>query len=173
MNAFTEKKTHALVHVRTGAFVATLLIALLVTACAGRQSPHPSDAAQLRPTVEQFHLKMRWSLWEEASAHTTDNYRHQFLGAWEERGEDYKITDLGVRSVVIDDRRAIVEVEQEWYRGDMVVRKERFVETWVFQDSGVGGFWLLDERIEREEFRTRLREEASAHADVLDPEPEE
>lgn len=112
----------------------------------------PKTTQELRHVLQDFHMKMRWGLWEQAAQYTTDNYRNEFLGRYEELGEDYKIVELNVKTVTLGEPVSTVEIAQEWYvEPDMTVQKKRFVESWVF----LAGGWRINERITKAEFRER------------------
>jgi len=113
------------------------LIVLFVAACiTPKAHENPKTTQELRLILEDFHMKMRWGLWEQAAAYTTDTYRNQFLGRYEELGDPV----------------STVEIEQEWYvEPDMTVQKKRYVESWVY----IAGGWRIAERIPKDEWRER------------------
>ena len=129
------------------------LIVLFVAACiTPKAHENPKTTQELRLILEDFHMKMRWGLWEQAAAYTTDTYRNQFLGRYEELGEDFKITELNIQAVKLGDPVSTVEIEQEWYvEPDMTVQKKRYVESWVY----IAGGWRIAERIPKDEWRER------------------
>lgn len=135
--------------------IQSLLVAVLLffTGClTPKAQENPKTTDELRTVLQDFHMKLRWSLWEQAAAYTSPDFRNEFLGRYEELGEDFKIVDLEVKSVTIDDPISIVDVEQQWYQEpDMVVQKKRYIESWVL----LGGNWRIIERIPRDEWRER------------------
>ncbi len=135
-------------------FLCILLVALLAGCITPKAHENPKSTQELRVVLQDFHMKMRWGLWEQAVQYATDNYRNEFLGRYEELGEDFKITELSIKTVTLGDPITVVEVEQEWYvEPDMTVQKKRYVESWV----NVSGVWRINERIPKEEFRDRMQ----------------
>lgn len=146
------------------------LIVLFSLALAGCLTPkaheNPKTTQELQTVLQDFHMKLRWGLWEQASQYTTDNYRNEFMGRYEELGEDYKITDLEIKKVELGEPVSVVEVEQRWYvEPDMTVQKKRFVESWVF--SAVG--WRINERIPKAEYRERQQGKRDRKKKAEDP----
>lgn len=133
-----------------------LLFALAALSLPGCLTPQkhtqPKETAELRHAVQDFHMKLRWGLWEQAAAYTFEGYRNEFMGRYEELGDDYKITNIEIKKVELEPEIAVVEVEQEWYHEpNMTVQDDRFMEMWVL----VVGVWRLKERITKREFRAR------------------
>ena len=136
-----------------------LLVALALGALTGCLTPkaheNPKSADELRIILQDFHMKLRWGLWEQAAAYTAPVYRNEFLGRYEELGEDFKITNIEIKQVTLGDPVSIVDVEQESYQEpDMVVQKKRYIESW----RTVNGNWLIFERIPKEKWRERQKE---------------
>lgn len=143
------------------ALVALLCLATVGCASLPEQEEKPGDPADLETRVSDFHTYLRWQLYEDAAELTHEAYRHRFDGEFEERGDDFRITELNVRRVefVEDGFTAHVEVEQEWYQlPSTTVQNKRFMERWVWDDDQ----WLLRERILRDQFRDQDREFQSA-----------
>ena len=146
---------------------------LLITLCiviGGCLTPkaheNPKTADELRVILQDFHMKLRWSLWEQAAAYTAPAYRNEFLGRYEELGDDFKIVNLEIKQVTLGDPISTVDVEQEWYlEPNMVVQKKRYIESWVT----VNGTWLIAERIPKEEWRERQKRDDAAPAPPLPP----
>lgn len=127
-------------------------VSAMFLGCANIGEEKPGDPQALQETARTFHTNMRWSRWEHASGQVHEAYRQEFLGRYEELGEDFRIVDLEFRSaeLVEEGFAAILEVEQEWYLlPDTTVRKERYLERWVYE----GGLWLLGERMTQEDYR--------------------
>lgn len=144
-----------------------ILIISLLTLVGGCLTPkaheNPKTTQELRLVLQDFHMKMRWHLWEQAAQYATDNYRNQFLGRYEELGEDFKITELQIKTVTLGEPISIVEVEQEWYvEPNMTVQKKRYVESWVH----VAGLWRINERITKQEYRQRKQKSAEEDPEV-------
>ncbi len=130
----------------------TLFCLGLTTGCATGPDERPGDPAALQAEVRAFHTNLRWARWEHASNSIHDAYVQEFMGRYEELGEDYRIVDVTTVSAEIGDdgRSAVVEVDQEWYQlPSTSVQKVRFVERWVFEDDR----WSLRERMPRDEYR--------------------
>lgn len=134
---------------------AVILLAVSLTGClTPKAHENPKSTQELRVVLQDFHMKMRWGLWEQAVQYTTDNYRNEFLGRYEELGEEFKITELQIKTVTLGDPVSIVEVEQQWYvEPEMTVQKKRYMESWV----NIQGLWRLNERIPKEEYRKRIQ----------------
>ena len=152
-------------------FLLTLLVVL--SGClTPKAHENPKTADELRTILQDFHMKMRWGLWEQAAAYTAPEYRNEFLGRYEELGDDFKIVDLEIKQVTLADPVSTVDVEQESYQEpDMVVQKKRYIESWVF----LGGSWLITERIPKEEWRERQKQttpEPDAEDEAAVPSPE-
>lgn len=133
-----------------------ILLFIALTGCSAamkKSKDLPKESTDLRFVVTQFHLKMRWGQWEQASAYVQPDFRQRFIGRYEELGEDFKITDLEVKSVqVATAEQSDVEVEQQWYHEpNMTVQKDRFMETWVMTEQG----WRLKLRETKEEWREK------------------
>ena len=120
---------------------------------------HLANMGELQEVVGVFHRDMRWSRFEQAGLRVSPKYRPSFMGRYEEFGEDFHVTHLEVKSVTwgvnpeqAEVPRALVEVEQEWYREpNMTLKKERFVEVWEPE----GGGWMLTSRLKKEEWQAR------------------
>ena len=144
----------------------TLLLASACSAAMQKEKNRPKESTDLRFVVSQFHMKMRWGQWEQASAYVEPEYRQRFMGRYEELGEDFKITDLEVKSVqVASAEQSDVEVEQQWYHEpNMTVQKERFIETWVMTEQG----WRLKSRDTKEDWREKNKA-PTTEPDAVDP----
>jgi hypothetical protein len=147
--------------------IATILFLALLPACiTPKAHEKPKSTQELRVVLQDFHMKMRWGLWEQAVQYTTDNYRNEFLGRYEELGEDFKITDLQIKTVTLGDPITTVEVEQQWYvEPDMTVHKKRYIESWV----NLNGLWRINERIPKSEFRERMQGKTDKEEAQPDP----
>lgn len=137
-------------------FFVLLLLAVSSMGCASMNEDKPGDPRALEEAFRAFHINMRWARWEHASDQVHEAYRQEFLGRYEELGDDFQIVDMDLKSVEIVDEgfAAIIEVEQEWHQlPSTVIEKERFVERWVYSD----GRWSLRERLTREAYRENGR----------------
>lgn len=132
---------------------------------------NPKTADELRIILQDFHMKMRWGLWEQAAAYTAPLYRNEFLGRYEELGDDFKIVNLEIKQVTLGEPLSTVDVEQESYQEpDMVVQKKRYIESWGF----AGGTWLLHERIPKDKWRERQKAEQPSETPTDDdPQPDD
>lgn len=136
--------------------IALLVAAFVLPACANsprERANEQEEAAELRQTVEEFHRQMRWQRWEAAAGMVAPERRQAFLGRYEELGDDYRISNLELKSVERDEKgRAVVDLEEESYtEPKMTVEDERIVEMWERRDEG----WLLTDRMPRDEYRAR------------------
>lgn len=135
-----------------------------LTGCATPGEERPGDPAALQSDVRAFHTNFRWARWEHASRSVHEAYVQEFMGRYEELGEDYRIVDMTTVSMEMEDDgfSALVEVDQEWYQlPSTSVQKVRFVERWVWED----GRWWMRERMPRDEYRELGREFPSEEAD--------
>lgn len=114
----------------------TLFLLVFAVACAPAQKHlDTKETTDLRPTLVDYNMKLKWGMWEQASLYLLPTEREAFLGRHEALGEDFKIVSIEVKSVVFDVASAEVESEREWYDEGMVVKKERFVEVWTLDDN--------------------------------------
>lgn len=147
--------------------------------CATTQSNNNLESPQdLQMRVESFHRYLRWEMFEKAAGTVHEAHRETFLGRYEEYGDDLDIVSVEMRRIDRDDspgeetqksgrgsgpktgQRVRVEVEQRWYvEPDMRVKEKRFVEIWELTGQG----WMLRERMRREEWRRRQKEEDSVN----------
>ena len=149
-----------------GLLLSLLVVATFAFGCASEkpkpENKNPGDPAALQYNVTNFHIDMRWGRWEQAALYTEEGYQQGFLGRYDELGDDFKIVDLNIKSITIEEGMAEVDVEQESYKlPSMVVEKTRYIEVWKPVDDS----WRLSERTEREEYRAekkRLAKEKEA-----------
>lgn len=138
-----------------GSVVAIAVVALAIlgtTGCSTIGEERPGDPQALEAEARNFHMNMRWSRWEHASDSVHPAFRQEFMGRYEELGDDFDIVDMELKSAEITEEgfAAILEVEQEWYQlPNTSVESERFVERWTYED----GVWRMRERMKREEYR--------------------
>ncbi len=153
-----------------GVLLSLLMVATFAFGCASKQAKsenkRPGDPAALNYNITNFHIDMRWGRWEQAALYTDEGYRQGFLGRYDELGDDYKIVDLNIKSITIEEEVAEVDVEQESYKlPSMVVEKIRYIEVW----KPVEDTWQLFERTERDDYRAekkRLAKEKETAAEV-------
>lgn len=134
------------------ALVAAVLMTLFTFGCATVNEEKPGDPRALEEAARALHMNMRWARWEHASDLVHEAFKQEFLGRYEELGDDFRIVDMEFKSaeIVEEGFAAVLEVDQEWYQlPETTVRSERFMERWVFEE----GVWRLRERITREEYR--------------------
>ena len=153
------------------AVVVGLVVAVATIGCATiTEDPGAGDPDLVEEEASNFHTNLRWARYEHAAEAVHDDYRTQFEAIYEERGDDYEIVDMEMKSAEMmeDGYAAKIEVEQQWYElPSTVVETDRFVERWIYEDEG----WWLRERLRRDEYRDRDRtfdtapEEASADED--------
>lgn len=133
----------------------------------GQRQPTLEDGNELTGALRTFHKNLRWARYDDASRLVAVEYQQTFLGRYEELGEDFHMISLEVTKVTMESDEklrkpiAIVEVEQEWYiEPDMTVKKEKFIERWQREQTT----WLLQERVEKEEWREREKEKKAEAA---------
>lgn len=134
-------------------YLTILLVAVVLPGCiTPKAQENPKTTSQLRTVLDDFDMKMRYGLWEQAAAYATPDFRNEFLGRYEELGDDFKITELNIKEVTVGDPVTIVDIEQRSYtEPDMVVHKKRYIESWVL----VNKLWKIKGRIPKEEWRKR------------------
>lgn len=116
---------------------------------------NPKESADIRTIITDYNMKLKWGMYDSASLYIAPAKRQEFLGFYEEKGEDYKIVSLEIKAVTMADAdNALIEVEQEAYDSSMVVKKKRFIEYWSQDD----GNWMRGERITKKEYRKRKQE---------------
>jgi hypothetical protein len=145
-------------------FALLFSVGLLAVGCVTPPDERPGDPAALHEEIRAFHTNLRWARWEHASRSIHDAYVHEFMGRYEELGEDYRVVDVTTVNAEISDDgfSALVEVDQEWYQlPSTTVQKVRFVERWVWDDDR----WSMRERMPREEYRELGRVFPSEAAD--------
>lgn len=132
-----------------------LLLVLTFTGCiTPKVHENPKTTEELRTILQDFHMKLRWGLWDQAAAYASDDYKNEFLGRYEELGDDFKIVNLDIKTVTLDEPLSTVDVEQESYtEPSMVVEKKRYIESWIH----VSGMWRIVERIPKKEWRERQK----------------
>ena len=128
----------------------------LIAGCAQteeKQNEDPGDQFELQRTIQSFHRKLRWGEFEKASYMVAESHRQEFLGRYEEYGEDFDIVDLEVKTVQqLDTDRRKVKVDQKWLiEPDMTVNDDTYVEIWKRRGSG----WELEERVKEKEWKRR------------------
>ena len=139
---------------------ALVLLGILLGGCGAdgsiRNPSQRADPEALRHNVNMFHRDLRWARYEHAVLMVQSSQRPEFLGRYEEHGEDFHIVDLHVKSITIEEAVATVEVEQKWYvEPNMTVRTERFVERWEPGEHG----WQMASRMEKDRWLEKLRED--------------
>lgn len=139
-----------------------LLITLALPACANSPTDKSiDDKADLQVTVQTFHRDMRWRRWESASMLVAPEHRQEFLGRYDELGEDYYISNLELKSLTRLENKAILDIEEESYKEPaMIVKKKRLIEIWEKR----GGDWLMAERLPKDDYKERKKAEAKAAA---------
>ncbi len=136
-----------------------LLSTMLACAHGSDKQLDPKESTDIRLVLNDYNMKMKWGMYDAASLYIMPDERQEFIGRYEEKGEDFKIVEIAIRNVTLaDDEKAMIEVEQEWYGADMVVKKERYVEYWQV----VEGNWMRGERITKDEYRKRKKEVTDA-----------
>lgn len=120
---------------------------------------NPKESADIRTIITDYNMKLKWGMYDSAALYIAPAKRQEFLGFYEEKGEDYKIVSLEIKAVTMADAdNALIEVEQEAYDSSMVVKKKRFIEYWSQDD----GNWMRGERITKKEYRKRKQEVINA-----------
>lgn len=131
-----------------------LILGLVLFMCACTPGQKQTDAkatTDLKETLIDYNMKMRWGLWEQASQYIDPAFKQAFIGELEERGDDYKIVDIEAKNVIFDGTSADVEYEMEYHSESMVVKKEKFVDHW----EQFGGVWLRQKSMTKKEWRDR------------------
>jgi hypothetical protein len=153
-----------------------LAAAFVLPACANSPNDRSiDDTADLQVAVQTFHREMRWQRWEAAVALVAPEERAAFMARYDELGEDYKISEMEVKSVVRGEDSAIVDVEQQSFKEPaMIVKKERYIEMWEKRDKD----WLLIKRELKKEYEERIEEEKREKSEekedtTADPPPQD
>lgn len=150
--------------------VLVFALLLIMVGCAPNQKNRDvKETTDLKMTLTDYHMKMKWGLWEQASLYIVPAQQEGFLGRHDELGEEYKIVNIEVKSVHFDGPRAEVETEREWYDEGMVVKKERFMEEWHVIDSQ----WRRGESMRKETWKKVRKKEAEKSADSAQESPSE
>lgn len=136
-----------------------LLVFVLLAACTPNQKHiDAKDTTDLKERVTDYHMKMRWGMWDQAAQYIDPRFKQAFLGEMEERGEEYRIVSIEAKNIVINEVSADVEYEMEWHSESMVVKKEKFVDRWVL----AGNTWMRQESMTKSEWRKKKQEAADA-----------
>lgn len=144
---------------RSAMRISMTLLMLVLSACAPAQKNLDVKATtDLKETLTDYNMKMRWGLWDQAAQYVDPAFKQAFLGEMEARGDDYKIVGIESRNIIFQENTADVEYEMEWYTESMVVKKDKFVDRWI----QVGGVWLRQETMTKEEWRKRKKEQVDA-----------
>ena len=109
-------------------------IVLCLQACAGAQSP----ADTFQRDLDAYHAHLRWGRFDEAANYLAEDEREEFIGALEQRGEGYQITDFEVKSVTVTEanKEALVVVWIQSYRlPSTTMRAETTLETWSWDEE--------------------------------------
>lgn len=131
------------------AFLILFLFVFAVACAPAQKHLDTKETTDLRPTLVDYNMKLKWGMWEQASLYLLPTEREAFLGRHEELGEDFKIVSIEVKSVVFDGPQAEVESEREWYDEGMVVKKERFVEVWTLDEN----VWRRGESMTKDQWK--------------------
>ena len=149
-----------------------LFLILFGVGCAAsmkKSREQPKESTDLRLIVRDFHQQMRWGLWERASMYMEESQKNEFMGRFDELGEDYKITDLEVKLVTKSGENSNVEVEQQWYHEpNMTLQKDRFIEEWHLGSEG----WRLVKRSTKKEFKKIKKEKEETEKLTLEAKKE-
>lgn len=117
---------------------------------------------QIRPEglfeehVRTFHTHMRWGRWESAASFIPDEDRFDFLGEYDELGDDYQVVEYEITNMSLnsDGLTGIVSVKVESFRLPSTrVRPQRFLESWEWNEHR--RIWELEERRDREDTSTQ------------------
>jgi hypothetical protein len=137
-----------------------LLLSLALPACANSPTDKSiDDKANLQVTVQTFHRDMRWKRWESAAMLMAPEKRQEFLGRYEELGEDFHISSIELKSLTHEGDKAIIDLEQESYKEPaMIVKKKRIIEVWEKRDSA----WVLTDRMPKDDYKEMKKAEEAA-----------
>jgi hypothetical protein len=143
-----------------------LLATLALPACANSPTDKSiDDKANLQVTVQTFHRDMRWRRWESASMLVAPEKRQEFLGRYDELGEDFHISNLELKSLTRLEEKAIIDMEEESYKEPaMIVKKKRLIEIWELRD----GDWFLADRMPKDDYKEMKKAETEAAAQKAD-----
>ncbi len=140
-----------------------LLVTLALPACANSPTDKSiDDKANLQMTVQTFHRDMRWRRWESAAMLIIPQKRQEFLGRYEELGDDFHISSIELKSLTRAKDKAIIDIEEETYKEPaMIVKKERIIEVWEKHDDA----WLVAERMPKDEYKKMKKAEKAEKAE--------
>jgi hypothetical protein len=107
--------------------LAIVTVAALAAGCASRAR----NAEALLDSVRTYHEGLRWSRIPVAASRIPPDERGEFIAAWDQLGEDLRITDYEVIQVAEAERAAKVEVKYTWYLDSrQIVHETRVGEDW-------------------------------------------
>ncbi len=143
-------------------YLASVLLLFAVTLGACAHSPTEEsldDGRNLQMCVRKFHKDMRWRRWEAAAESIVPAHRQAFLGRYQELGDDFHISDLEIKSLTREKDKAIIDIQQEYYKEPAnIVKKKRFIEVWKKVDGG----WMVDQRMPKKEYKKMKEGEKKA-----------
>lgn len=123
-----------------------LLLALaLGGACAHSQKP--TDLESLRPTVEEFHKRVRWKDYRYVTRYLVPERRKDFEKSLEDHQDeqDLDVTEFEIENVEMADenQRAIVTSSMRWtHLPSVSVKKATVTSEFVYRN----GVWLLEKQ---------------------------
>lgn len=122
-----------------------LLVLALGGACAHSQKP--TDLENLRPTVEEFHKRVRWKDYRFATRYIVPERRKDFEKSLEDHQDeqDLDVTEFEIESVEMRDenQRAVVTSSIRWtHLPSVSVKKATVTSEFVYRN----GTWLLEKQ---------------------------
>lgn len=111
----------------------TLQLVVFGSACSGPQTPMSVFDEQ----VDLFHGHMRWGRWSEASAFLDESLRADFRGEFDQRGDDFQVTEFEVEGANwTDSKNCTVTVWMQWYQlPNTRVQEGTWEEDWSFGEE--------------------------------------
>jgi hypothetical protein len=123
-------------------YIVLLFVVLGSVACGGAQNPMSTFDRE----VDQFHAHMRWGRWSMAALSLDESIRADFEGEFDERGEDFNVTEFEVEGTSwTDSSNCTVTVWMQWYQlPNTRVEEATWEEDWAYDDDDRR--WVVMER---------------------------
>lgn len=128
-----------------GMLIGLLALVALTSACAGNAKNR--KMSDLNTSVRGYHTALRLGRYYEASRYLAPAEQQEFIGGYEELGEDFEIVEIEPKVVSLgqDGATAWSETEIRWFRlPDMTVHKDEIRATWKFSEDS--NSWYIEDR---------------------------
>lgn len=101
-----------------------------------------SRQSRLAKNLNRYADDVRWARWNDAAQMMVPSLRAPFLAAGRRRGPDFRVADLEMGGLAMDEEeeRAVVQVQIEWYTMRQTFMRSTLVELeWRYLE----GEWMM------------------------------